>query len=155
MWEPELQRHMAARSCPDLGGGYHSTAPSSAPFYGRSGHGDVCHALDNPHRMITRGKTGFRVVPDHLVLTAMTSSPTSSPIPSSARAALVVPHWCAAMEEEYRAPISNWTWELVPQPQGSNVITGKWVFKHKLHADGTLDCYKAASGKLSTSKTTY
>jgi hypothetical protein len=35
---------------------------------------------DNPHRMITRGKTGFRVVPDHLVLTAATSSPTPSPL---------------------------------------------------------------------------
>jgi hypothetical protein len=47
------------------------------------------------------------------------------------------------MEEEYRALISNGTWELVPRPQGSNVITGKWVFKHKLRADGTLDRYKA------------
>jgi hypothetical protein len=57
--------------------------------------------------MITRGKTGFKVVPDRLVLTAVTSSMTSSPIPSSARAALVDPHWRAAMEDEYRALISN------------------------------------------------
>jgi hypothetical protein len=47
------------------------------------------------------------------------------------------------MEEEYRALISNGTWELVPRPQGSNVVTGKWVFTHRLHADGTLDHYKA------------
>jgi hypothetical protein len=47
---------------------------------------------DNPHRMITRAKTGFRVVPDCLVLTAVTSSPTPSPIPSSAPAALADPH---------------------------------------------------------------
>jgi hypothetical protein len=99
--------------------------------------------LDNPHQMITWGKTGFKVVPDHLVLTAVTSSPTPSPIPSSAHATLTDPHWCAAMEEEYGALISNGTWELIPQPQGSNVITGKWVFTHKLWADGTLDCYKA------------
>jgi hypothetical protein len=46
------------------------------------------------------------------------------------------------MEEEYRALISNGTWELVLQPQGSNVVTGKWVFMHKLRADGTLDRYK-------------
>jgi hypothetical protein len=32
---------------------------------------------------------------------------------------------------------------LVPRPQGSNIITGKWVFTHKLCADGTLDLYKA------------
>jgi hypothetical protein len=85
--------------------------------------------------MITRGKTGFKVVPDRLVLT--------SPIPSSARAALVNPHWHAAMEDEYGALISNGTSELVPRPQGSNVVTDKWVFTHKLHADGTLDRYKA------------
>jgi hypothetical protein len=53
------------------------------------------------------------------------------------------PHWRAAMEEEYGAFISNGTWELVPRPQGSNVVTGKWVFMHKLRADGTLDRYKA------------
>jgi hypothetical protein len=47
------------------------------------------------------------------------------------------------MEEEYGALISNGTWELVPRPQGSNVVTGKWVFTHKLRADGTLDRYKA------------
>jgi hypothetical protein len=93
--------------------------------------------------MITRGKTVFRMVPDHLVLTVVTPSPTSSPIPSSARAALTDPHWRATMEEEYRAMISNGTWELVPRPQGSNVVIGKWVFTHKLHADGTLDRYKA------------
>jgi hypothetical protein len=83
------------------------------------------------------------VVPSHLVLTVATSSPTPSPIPSSARAALTDPYWRAAMEEEYEAMISNGTWELVPRPQGSNVVTGKWVFTHKLRADGTLDRYKA------------
>jgi hypothetical protein len=83
------------------------------------------------------------VVPDHLVLTVVTSSPTPSPIPSSAHAALADPHWCAAVEEEYGALISNGTWELVPRPQGSNIITGKWFFMHKLCADGTLDHYKA------------
>jgi hypothetical protein len=39
--------------------------------------------------------------------------------------------------------ISNGTWEMVPRPQGSNVVTGKWVFMHNLRADGTLDRYKA------------
>jgi hypothetical protein len=101
---------------------------------------------DNSHRMITRGKTGFKVVPNHFVLTIATSSPTPSPIPSSARAAFADPHWHAAMEDEYGALISNGTWELVPRPQGSNVVIGKWVFTHKLHADGTLDRYKAPLG---------
>jgi hypothetical protein len=69
---------------------------------------------DNPHRMITWGKTGFRVVPDRLVLTVATSSLTPSPISSSAHAALTDPHWRAAMEEEYGALISNGTWKLLP-----------------------------------------
>jgi hypothetical protein len=86
--------------------------------------------LENPHRMITQGKTGFREVPDHLVLIATTSSPTPSPIPSSARAALDDPHWHAAMEEEYGALINNGTCEQVPRPQGSNVVTDKWVSQY-------------------------
>jgi hypothetical protein len=65
--------------------------------------------LDNPHRMITRGKTDFRVVPDRLVLTVVTPSPTPFPIPSSAHVALVDPNWRVAMEEEYNALISNGT----------------------------------------------
>jgi hypothetical protein len=93
--------------------------------------------------MITWGKPGFKVVPDCLVLTTVTSSPMSSPIPSSARAALANPHWRVAMEDEYEALISNGTWVLVPRPQGSNVVTVKWVFTHKLRVDGTLDHYKA------------
>jgi hypothetical protein len=47
------------------------------------------------------------------------------------------------MEEGYGALMSNGTWELVPRPQGSNVIPVKWVFTHKLRADGALDRYKA------------
>jgi hypothetical protein len=63
---------------------------------------------DNPHRMITQGKTGFRAVSDCLVLAVVTASLTSSPIPS-AHVRLADPHWCAAMEEEYGALISNGT----------------------------------------------
>jgi hypothetical protein len=93
--------------------------------------------------MITHGKTGFKVVPNCLILTATTSSRTLSPIPTSTHAALTDPNLCAAMEEEYGAQMSNGTWELVLRPQGSNVITGKWVFTHKFHADGAFDRYEA------------
>jgi hypothetical protein len=122
-----------------------TTPPPPLPCPFTRGQGVVVPVTppDNPHRMVTQGKTGFRVVPDRLVLTVVTSSSTSSPIPSSARAALVDPHWRAAMEEEYGALISNGTWELVPRPLGSNIVTNKWVFTHKLCADGTLDRYKA------------
>jgi hypothetical protein len=47
------------------------------------------------------------------------------------------------MEEEYAALQDNNTWDLVPRPAKANVVTGKWIFKHKFHADGSLDRYKA------------
>jgi hypothetical protein len=93
--------------------------------------------------MVTRAKDGFRVLPDRLILTATTTSLTPSPIPSSVRATLADPNWRAAMEDEYGTLMSNGTWDLVPRPQGSNVVTGKWVFTHKFCADGTFDRYKA------------
>jgi hypothetical protein len=43
------------------------------------------------------------------------------------------------MEEEYDALLTNNTCYLVPHPIGSNVITGKWFFKHKFNSDGTLE----------------
>jgi hypothetical protein len=46
------------------------------------------------------------------------------------------------MEDEYGALMSNGTWELVSRPHGSSVVTGKWVFMHKLRADGLFDRYK-------------
>jgi hypothetical protein len=47
------------------------------------------------------------------------------------------------MEDEYAALMENHTWDLVPRPDKANVVTGKWIFKHKFHADGSLDRYKA------------
>jgi hypothetical protein len=45
--------------------------------------------------------------------------------------------------EEYEALLSNSTWDLVPRPPEANVITCKWIFKHNLKADDSLDQYKA------------
>jgi hypothetical protein len=54
-------------------------------------------------------------------------------VPTSVHAALTDPSWRHAMEEEYDALITNNTWDLVPHPVGSNVITGKWIFTHKFN----------------------
>jgi hypothetical protein len=89
----EPRRHMVAPRA-TLSWEAGTTPPS--PHLGSSvgGQGVVVPITppDNPHRMITRGKTGFMLVPDHPVLTVATSSSTPSPIPSFARAALADPH---------------------------------------------------------------
>jgi hypothetical protein len=64
-------------------------------------------------------------------------------VPSSIHTAIVDPNWGRAMEEEFAALITNNTWDLVPRPVGSNVITDKWIFKHKFNFDGSLERYKA------------
>jgi hypothetical protein len=92
--------------------------------------------------MTTRAKRGFRLPADRLTLSA-TSTLTLSPVPSTFRAALIDPNWYRAMEEEFAALIANNTWDLVPRLIGSNIVTNKWIFKHKFNSDGSLEWYKA------------
>ena len=47
------------------------------------------------------------------------------------------------MADEYKALIDNGIWRLVPCPPGANVVTGKWIFKHKFLLDGSLTHHKA------------
>jgi len=94
--------------------------------------------VENAHSMRTRGKAGLAQPVDRLNLHA---APVS-PLPRSVRDALTDPNWRAAMQAEFDALIGNDTWSLVSRPSGVNVVTGKWIFRHKLHADGSLDRYK-------------
>jgi hypothetical protein len=95
--------------------------------------------------MVTRRAAGVLRHVDRLILAADTSSTPSdaSPVPSSVRTALADPHWRRAMEEEYVALLANHTWDLVPCPPGTNVVTSKWLFRHKLTSDISLNRYKA------------
>jgi hypothetical protein len=88
--------------------------------------------------MTTRAKRGFRLPTDRLTLSA-TSASTLSQVPSSVRAALVNPNWHRGMEEEFVALIVSNTWDLIPRPIGSNVVTDKWICKHKFNSDGSLE----------------
>jgi hypothetical protein len=68
---------------------------------------------------------------------------TPSPVPKSVRGALKEQNWLAAMTDEYGALLANDTWDLVHPPANANNVYGKWIFRHKFKADGTLHCYKA------------
>ena len=37
----------------------------------------------------------------------------------------------------------NEVWELVEPPLNQKIIGSKWIFKHKVDADGTVEHYKA------------
>ncbi|KAE9040228.1 hypothetical protein PR001_g7174 [Phytophthora rubi] len=51
--------------------------------------------------------------------------------------------WENAMIDEITSLLENNTFVEVPLPPGRSAIKSKWVFKKKLHADGSLDKYKA------------
>jgi len=65
-----------------------------------------------------------------------------SAIPKTYQSALADANWRAAMVE-HDALMKNHTWDLVPHPLRANIVTGKWIFKHKFNANGTLEHYKA------------
>ena len=47
------------------------------------------------------------------------------------------------MDAEIQALKKNDTWDLVPRPASHNVIGCRWIFKTKLHADGSIERHKA------------
>jgi hypothetical protein len=47
------------------------------------------------------------------------------------------------MLDEFNALIQNATWSLVPCLAGVNVVSGKWIYRHKYNSDGSLARYKA------------
>ena len=92
-------------------------------------------------RHLTRLQTGTIQPKSYKNLSA--AHLVASSIPSNYQSALADSNWRAAMADEYQALMDNGTWRLVPLPSGANVVTGKWIFKHKYHSDGSLARHKA------------
>jgi hypothetical protein len=95
--------------------------------------------------MVTRSRVGtFKPNPKYALVTTKSTNPsTISPIPKTVHTALKDSNWRHAMALEFDALHKNKTWRLVPRPPSSHVVIGKWVFKHKLNPDGSLERYKA------------
>jgi hypothetical protein len=51
--------------------------------------------------------------------------------------------WQDSMTEEYQSIIKNDVWDVVPRPEGTSVVTSKWIYKIKHVVDGSIVKYKA------------
>ena len=50
--------------------------------------------------------------------------------------------WKDAIKAELTALAANSTWKEVVPPKNANIVTSKWVFKPKMHTNGSLDKLK-------------
>jgi hypothetical protein len=99
------------------------------------------HPIHAPHDfMHTCSKSGIFVPKKHFNLS---TSIAIYPIPTNYHSALKDPNWLNAMQEEFNVLTDQNTCLLVPRPLGVNVVTGKLIFRHKNHSDGSLAHYKA------------
>jgi hypothetical protein len=89
--------------------------------------------------MYTRGKHGMSKPIDRLNLLV----DVLSLLPKSYCIALKDSHWHSAMVDEFTALQNNHTCDLVLCRPGANIVSGKWIFWHKIKPDGSLDRYKA------------
>jgi hypothetical protein len=92
---------------------------------------------DYMHR---RSKSGIYVPKKHFNLS---TSVAISPLPSTYCSALKDPNWSAAMWDEFDALMKQNTWSPVSKLAGVNVVSGKWIFRHKYNSDGSIAWYKA------------
>ena len=99
----------------------------------------VLPTISNNHPMTTRSKHGitkkklcYKAVLDYTFIK-----------PFSYKVASQYPQWTKAMDEEFSALQRQNTWSLVLATPGINLVGCKWVYKLKLHSDGSIAWYKA------------
>lgn len=75
---------------------------------------------------------------------------TYSPLPTSYKKALADPNWNPSMNVEYDAIVKSETFDLVPRPPNTNIVSSMWLYKHKFDAEGEFKSHKSrlvANGK--------
>lgn len=89
-------------------------------------------------------------ISDHLAYTKLSSAHRTFALalstvfePHTFEEASKYPDWCLAMDLEYKALISNQTWDVVKLPADKKPVACKWVYKVKLYSDGTEERKKA------------
>ena len=50
--------------------------------------------------------------------------------------------WQKLMATEYQMMKEQGVFEIVPQPEGRNVVGSRWMYTVKWKKDGSLECYK-------------
>ncbi|KAK9947389.1 hypothetical protein M0R45_003016 [Rubus argutus] len=105
----------------------------------------LANSVVNDHSMLTRAKRGICQKKCFLSFVSTSSAQLdgSSIEPYNYKAALKVPEWKLAMQEEYDALMHQHTWSLVPLPPNKNLVSCKWIFKIKRNADGSVARHKA------------
>jgi len=63
--------------------------------------------------------------------------------PKNVKEALTDEFWIEAMQEELNQFKRSEVWDLVPEPEGMNVIGTKWIYKNKSDENGTVTRNKA------------
>lgn len=107
----------------------------------------VVSNLEN--RETPRRSTRNSVLPGHLndfIMLALSAEAYVDSVPQTYEEAEERPdrkNWKEAIEQEMKSLIENDTWEIADLPPGARAIDGKWVFKLKRKADGSIEKYKA------------
>ncbi|XP_025703179.1 uncharacterized mitochondrial protein AtMg00820-like [Arachis hypogaea] len=95
----------------------------------------------NNHPMVTRAKAG--IIKAKALLTKVTKVEADTIVPKNASAALKIPYWYEAMQDEYKALMRTITWPLLNIPNSVKVIGCKWLFSVKRLPNGQIQKYKA------------
>ncbi|KAG7599745.1 Reverse transcriptase RNA-dependent DNA polymerase [Arabidopsis suecica] len=114
--------------------------PDTPPTQVSDTSSNTTTATTSNHPMVTRAKSSI-VKPNPKYAFFIVKE--NYPKPKTFKSALKDPGWNSAMGEEMTTMYEVDVSDLVPPDQAENVLGCRWIFKTKLHSDGSLDKLKA------------